>query len=211
AGGGLSVPKPTTNYKILRRRIYTMKTLSKRIMTACLALTMALAAAAPAMAAEPRVISSPVGHIVRLDACGVFAGPALRANGNYNQAKVDSASYGYGLNQKWRIAGSGNDGQIYTMQDGSGTTFAVNLYRTAVSPGVYPVTIAPVTGNLDDTTIHFSNYDGKTCRMWLAQGSYAGYRLYNDKSDSTATQSEVYFYNSDNDPNSIWYWATVNV
>ena len=51
AGGGLSIPKPTTNYKILRRRIYVMKTLSKRIMTACLALTMAQAAAAPAMAA----------------------------------------------------------------------------------------------------------------------------------------------------------------
>ena len=32
AGGGLSVPKPTTNYKILRRRIYTMKTLSKKIL-----------------------------------------------------------------------------------------------------------------------------------------------------------------------------------
>lgn len=37
-----------------------MKTLCKRILTACLALTMALAAAAPAMAAETRAINSPV-------------------------------------------------------------------------------------------------------------------------------------------------------
>ena len=34
--------------------------------------------------------------------------------------------------------------------------YAVNLYRTAVSPGVYPVTIATTSGNLDDTLFHFS-------------------------------------------------------
>ena len=52
AGGGLSVPKPTTNYKILRRRIYTMKTLSKKILTVCLALMMAVVMALPTFAAD---------------------------------------------------------------------------------------------------------------------------------------------------------------
>ena len=50
AGDGLSVPKPTTNHKILRRRIYTMKTLSKKILTVCLALMMAVVMAVPAFA-----------------------------------------------------------------------------------------------------------------------------------------------------------------
>lgn len=76
-----------------------MKTLCKRILTACLALTMTLAAAAPAMAAEPRA-TSPVGHVIKLNSCGTSAGPALRANGNYNQATVDSSAYTYSTNQK---------------------------------------------------------------------------------------------------------------
>ena len=40
-----------------------MKRLHKRIMTACLALSMALAMAAPAMAAETRAIFSPLGTL----------------------------------------------------------------------------------------------------------------------------------------------------
>ena len=163
-----------------------MKTLCKRIVTACLALTMTLAAAAPAMAAEPRA-NSPVGHIVKFNSCGMSAGPALRANGNYNQAPVDSSTYSSAnTSQKWHV------------------------YRTAVSPGVYPVTIATTSGNLDDTLFHFSNYDGNTCRMWLQQGTFAGYRLYTDKS-SPGGWSDVFFYQSDNAPNSVWYWGYVTV
>ena len=87
-----------------------MKTLCKRILTACLALTMALAAAAPAMAAETRAINSPVGHIVKFNSCGMRAGPALRANGNYNQAPVDSSTYSSAnTSQKWHVIGSGNE------------------------------------------------------------------------------------------------------
>ena len=112
-----------------------MKTLCKRIVTACLALTMTLAAAAPAMAAEPRA-NSPVGHIVKFNSCGTSAGPALRANGNYNQASVDSSTYTGSINQKWHVVGSGNEGQIYTMQGSQ--QYAVNLYRTAVTPGFTP-------------------------------------------------------------------------
>ena len=154
-----------------------MKTLCKRIVTACLALTMALAAAAPAMAAETRAINSPVGHIVKF---------------NYNQAPVDSSTYSSAnTSQKWHVIGSGNEGQIYTMQGSQ--QYAVNLYRTAVSPGVYPVTIATTSGNLDDTLFHFSNYEGNTCRMWLQQGTFAGYRLYTDKSNP-GSWSDVFFY-----------------
>ena len=185
-----------------------MKRLHKRIMTACLALTMTLAAAAPAMAAEPRA-NSPVGHIVKFNSCGTSAGPALRANGNYNQAPVDSSTYSSAnTSQKWHVIGSGNEGQIYTMQGSQ--QYAVNLYRTAVSPGVYPVTIATTSGNLDDTLFHFSNYEGNTCRMWLQQGTFAGYRLYTDKSNP-GSWSDVFFYQSDNAPNSVWYWSYVTV
>ena len=97
------------------------------------------------------------------------------------------------------------------MQDGSGTGLALNLYRTAISPGVYPVTIAAVTGNTDDTMFYFSNYDGHIFRAWLSQGPYAGYRLYNDKSDSTASWSDVFFYSSDNEPNTLWSWSYTTV
>ena len=186
-----------------------MKTLRNRILTACLALTMALAAAAPAMAAETRAINSPVGHIVKFNSCGMRAGPALRANGNYNQAPVDSSTYSSAnTSQKWHVIGSGNEGQIYTMQGSQ--QYAVNLYRTAVTPGVYPVTIATTSGNLDDTLFHFSNYEGNTCRMWLQQGTFAGYRLYTDKSNP-GSWSDVFFYQSDNAPNSVWYWSYVTV
>lgn len=184
-----------------------MKRLHKRIMTACLALSMALAMAAPAMAAETRAIFSPVGHIVRISACGTSAGPALRATGSTSQSRVDSSTYNGSSKQKWRVAGSGNYAQVFTMQDGSGTGLALNLYRTAISPGVYPVTIAAVTGNTDDTMFYFSNYDGHIFRAWLSQGPYAGYRLYNDKSDSTASWSDVFFYSSDNEPNTLWSWS----
>ena len=76
--------------------------------------------------------------------------------------------------------------------------------------GVYPVTIATTSGNLDDTLFHFSNYEGNTCRMWLQQGTFAGYRLYTDKSNP-GSWSDVFFYQSDNAPNSVWYWSYVTV
>lgn len=185
-----------------------MKRLHKRIMTACLALSMALAMAAPAMAAETRAIESPVGKHIRLYACGSASGPALHANGNYNQARIDSQRYHNSTPWQWRVTGNGNYAQIFTMQDGWGITLAVNLNRTAVSPGVYPVTLAATAGNTDDTMFYFSNYDYRQCRMWLSQGDYAGYRLYNDNSNPLVDQSDVFFYQSDNAPNSVWYWNT---
>lgn len=108
--------------------------------------------------------------------------------------------------QKWNIEGNGNYGTIYTAQTVTGSRLAINLYRTAVSSGVYPVTLATTGGNVDDTYFYFSNYDGDTFRAWLQQGSYMGFRLYIDKSDSSSLYSDVYFVNSDKSPNTLWRW-----
>ena len=183
-----------------------MKTLSKKILTACLALMMAVAMAVPAFAATPAVASSPVGRTVGIHGYGNILAGALTANGAYNQAPVDLQQFKDKAGQKWNIEGNGNYGTIYTAQTVTGSRLAINLYRTAVSSGVYPVTLATTGGNVDDTYFYFSNYDGDTFRAWLQQGSYMGFRLYIDKSDSSSLYSDVYFVNSDKSPNTLWRW-----
>ena len=132
-----------------------MKTLSKKILTGCMALAMAVAMAVPAFAATPAVASSPVGRTVGIHGYGNILAGALTANGAYNQAPVDLQQFKDKAGQKWNIEGNGNYGTIYTAQTVTGSRLAINLYRTAVSSGVYPVTLATTGGNVDDTYFYF--------------------------------------------------------
>lgn len=181
-----------------------------------LALALAVCMAVPAFA-QARYISSPVGHIVQIVGYGKSSGPVLQSNGisgaNTPVTVEECIWNALPLTQRWRVNGSvgGTEGQIFSMYYNSGTSYAVNLWRTQVSSGVYPVTLAAVTGNLDDTTFHFSNYDGHVFYMWLSQGTFAGYRLYIDKSDPSSQSSDVYFVNSTKTPNTSWYWRSTSI
>ena len=89
--------------------------------------------------------------------------------------------------------------------------YAVNLYRTAVSPGVYPVTIATTSGNLDDTLFPlFPIMRGTPAVCGCSKGTFAGYRLYTDKSNPAVgvMSSSIRVTTR---PNSVWYWSYVTV
>ncbi len=186
-----------------------MKKLSKRFLTLAIACVMAMAMAVPAFAATNSILS-PVGRgNIRVNGYGIAGTARLTASSSVAQSKVVLQPASSMTNQKWTVEGSGNEGTIYTAQTPSGTRLAVNLWRVAVSSGVYPATLAATTGNTDDTYFHFSNYNSYRFRAWLNQGTYAGYRLYIDKSSTTSQYSDVYFVNSNKDPNTLWYWIVL--
>ena len=201
--------RPETNpiQVSFRMEEYIMKKLSKRFLTLAIACVMAMAMAVPAFAATNAILS-PVGRgNIRVNGYGIAGTARLTASSSVAQSKVVLQPASSMTNQKWTVEGSGNEGTIYTAQTPSGTRLAVNLWRVAGSSGVYPATLAATTGNTDDTYFHFSNYNSYRFRAWLNQGTYAGYRLYIDKSSTTSQYSDVYFVNSDKDPNTLWYWS----
>lgn len=191
------------------------KGISKKILCIALVVMLMAALAIPSFAAERQVrSSSPVGAgRVTLNGHGRSDsnGGCLNivgSGGAYDGQTVNLWEHTTSLDQKWTIENSyvNSGAYIYQSQTAGGVRLAVNLWRTAVSPGVYPVKLAPTLNNSDDTNLTIFDKGGNVFKAWLKGGPYVGYTLYIDHSDSSVKNSDVYFFNSLKDTNTQWYW-----